>query len=64
MIFHCLFSLVLLFNSCTAYYVTLDANEEKCFFEKVNAGTKIGKQRMPYCSSVDNNVMFQFVSTF
>ena len=45
MIFYCLFSLALLLNSCTAYYVTLDANEEKCFFEKVNAGTKIGKYK-------------------
>ena len=48
MIFYCLFSLALLLNSCTAYYVTLDANEEKCFFEKVNAGTKIGKYKEWY----------------
>nr|CAG4636500.1 EOG090X0D99 [Eubosmina coregoni]SVE70051.1 EOG090X0D99 [Eubosmina coregoni] len=42
MILNCIFTLVLLLNSCSAYFVTLDANEEKCFFEKVNAGTKIG----------------------
>ena len=26
-----------------AYYVTVDAHAEECFFEKVTAGTKLGK---------------------
>ncbi|KAE9555104.1 hypothetical protein FO519_001679 [Halicephalobus sp. NKZ332] len=25
-----------------AYFIAIDANEEKCFFERVNAGTKMG----------------------
>nr|CAG4650470.1 EOG090X0D99 [Sida crystallina] len=34
--------LALLTPSADAYYVTVDAHAEECFFEKVTAGTKLG----------------------
>jgi hypothetical protein len=43
-----------------AYYVTVDAHAEECFFEKVTAGTKLGifdvynslKQMLIFCSHI------------
>lgn len=39
-----IFSLVLLLcgSSCHGYFISIDANEEHCFFDKVSAGTKMG----------------------
>ena len=34
---------VILFKSTEGYFVTIDAHAEECFFEKVTAGTKLGK---------------------
>jgi hypothetical protein len=43
-----------------AYYVTVDAHAEECFFEKVTAGTKLGNldvysdlnQMLIFCSQI------------
>lgn len=41
-------TILLAFLACAnAYYVTLDAHAEECFFDKVTAGTKLGKQDFP-----------------
>lgn len=34
-------ALVLLSTSVHAYFMTLDANEEQCFFDKLTTGTKM-----------------------
>nr|CAG4635055.1 EOG090X0D99 [Alona affinis] len=39
---YCAVWLALLACSANAYYVTLDAHAEECFFDKVSAGTKLG----------------------
>ncbi|KAJ8984149.1 hypothetical protein NQ317_017800 [Molorchus minor] len=36
------FLISLTVNQCMAYYVTVDAHAEECFFERVEAGTKMG----------------------
>uniref|UniRef100_A0AC34QJX9 GOLD domain-containing protein n=1 Tax=Panagrolaimus sp. JU765 TaxID=591449 RepID=A0AC34QJX9_9BILA len=33
---------LLIIGLSQAYFIAIDANEEKCFFERVNAGTKMG----------------------
>ena len=33
---------VLLFSSCSAFFIHIDANEEQCFFDRVVSGTKMG----------------------
>ena len=38
-----IFVLILILHESTCYFVTIDANAEECFFDKVNAGTKMGK---------------------
>jgi len=30
------------FRSCSAYFITVDAHAEECFFDKVKMGTKMG----------------------
>lgn len=39
-----------------AYFITVDAHEEQCFFDKVEAGTKMGQcrkfQKFPVLSHV------------
>lgn len=32
-----------LFSQSLAYFITVDAHAEECFFDKVEAGTKMGK---------------------
>lgn len=32
-----------LLNTANSYTITVDAHEEQCFFENVEAGTKMGK---------------------
>ena len=39
---YCAVWLALFAFSANAYYVTLDAHAEECFFDKVSAGTKLG----------------------
>lgn len=39
-IFSVLFSYFI--NENVAYFITVDAHEEQCFFDKVEAGTKMG----------------------
>lgn len=31
-----------------AYFITVDAHEEQCFFDKVEAGTKMGTVKFIY----------------
>lgn len=40
---HLIVGLVLIINHSAAYYITVDAHAEECFFDKVEAGTKMGK---------------------
>ena len=35
-------ALCAIFIQSQAYFIAIDANEEKCFFERVNTGTKLG----------------------
>lgn len=37
-----LLSFLFIINSVNGYFIAIDANEEKCFFERVNSGTKMG----------------------
>nr|CAG4651313.1 EOG090X0D99 [Simocephalus serrulatus]SVE94489.1 EOG090X0D99 [Simocephalus serrulatus] len=39
---HAIFVVLLLIGCTNAYYVTIDAHAEECFFDKVSAGTKLG----------------------
>lgn len=32
-----------LFHGGQSYFITVDAHDEECFFDKVEAGTKMGK---------------------
>lgn len=34
--------ILIIFKLSSAYYVTIDAHAEECFFERVNTGTKLG----------------------
>lgn len=34
-----------LLTGAHGYFITVDAHAEECFFEKVTAGTKLGKRR-------------------
>lgn len=38
----CIFGLLLFTINCEAYFVTVDAHAEECFYEQVTSGTKIG----------------------
>jgi hypothetical protein len=38
-----LFIFLLHFASSSAYFITVDAHAEECFFDKVEAGTKMGE---------------------
>lgn len=38
----CLSIIILLSSSVNCYFITVDAHAEECFFEKVDAGTKMG----------------------
>ena len=38
---------VLCLTGISAYYVTVDAHAEECFYEKVSAGTKLGNIAKP-----------------
>ena len=37
-----IFALFAIITKLQAYFIAIDANEEKCFFERVNLGTKLG----------------------
>lgn len=39
-------------TSCNAFFVTIDAHAEECFFEKVTAGTKLGNIKFLLCTVV------------
>ena len=45
-----IFSLIFnLYIQCSySYFITVDAHAEECFFDKVEAGTKMGKKNSPY----------------
>lgn len=34
-----------------AYVITVDAHAEECFFDRIEAGTKVGKSRAPVGAS-------------
>lgn len=36
--------LIISVHQSLAYFITVDAHAEECFFDKVEAGTKMGKQ--------------------
>lgn len=38
-----LFAVAALSGAAQAYFITVDAHAEECFFDKVEAGTKMGK---------------------
>lgn len=38
-----IFTLVTYLNNVNAYFITVDAHAEECFFDKVETGTKMGK---------------------
>lgn len=42
--------LLLGLGQAKAYIVTVDAHAEECFFEHVEAGTKLGKSKAPQTS--------------
>lgn len=35
-------------NENVAYFITVDAHEEQCFFDKVEAGTKMGMNEIKH----------------
>jgi p24 family protein beta-1 len=37
-----LFCLLVSFNYLNAYFLTIDAHSEECFFDKVKSGTRLG----------------------
>lgn len=39
----CIFALFLYIANVDAYFITVDAHAEECFFDKVETGTKMGK---------------------
>jgi hypothetical protein len=45
-----LFALAALSGAAQAYLITVDAHAEECFFDKVEAGTKMGKIRDQHLS--------------
>lgn len=36
-------------SKCSAYFITVDAHAEECFFDKVEAGTKMGECAIHFC---------------
>lgn len=51
-IFGCVITLICFYiNHSFAYFITVDAHAEECFFDKVEAGTKMGNELVyfQYC---------------
>jgi len=55
-----LLTVAALAGAAQAYFITVDAHAEECFFDKVEAGTKMGKQKMQDCSVI----FYRLVASF
>lgn len=49
-------TLFLVLNNVQAYFVTVDAHSEECFFDKAEAGTKMGE----YCNLL-TKITYQYI---